>query len=691
MAEDSQHTISSSLLRLDEAVLDVIVAQKPLPCILESLCLKLEERSPGLLCSVLLLDPDGETLRHGAAPSLPPDYASAIDGAKIGPRAGSCGTAVHRRELVVVEDIASDPLWADYRDLALPRGLRACWSMPLSSREGVVLGTFACYYCQPRTPTANDLLMIEHAAHLACIAIEHSRTKTELQAAENRYRSLVERLPAITYMAEVGATGRWFFVSPQIETMLGYTPAEWTADPGLWMSRVHEDDREIALAAERRVQETGELFKADYRVCARDGSIRWFRDEGKILPEIAGEMPVMQGVLYDITDYKRLEEQLRQAQKMEAVGQLAGGVAHDFNNLLMIIQAHAERISEHASGGDELLADTVEIKNAVARASSLTQRLLAFGRKQLWQPRILDMSSVLRDVGGMIRRLLAEDIRLDMEIGTGLAPVRADRGQLEQAILNLALNARDAMSSGGELTIRAHNVHFDNSQTWGHSFAAPGDYVMVGVSDTGTGMSAETQAHMFEPFFTTKGPDKGTGLGLSTVYGVVQQSGGAILVDSEPNHGSTVKIFLPVCTLVNRREEKSTPAIAPAPAKETILLVEDLEAIRDMASDHLSQLGYHVLSASDGEAAIRLMQAQNEPIDLLISDIVMPNMGGRELARQLTKMCPKAKVLFMSGYPDGDVPGSEEALLDEQILRKPFSLKALATKARRMLDEGKAQ
>ena len=691
MAEGGQHELSQTLLLLDKAVFEMIMAEQPLQRVLESLCLKLEERSPDWICSVLLLDKDAETLRHGAAPSLPRSYFAAIDGAKIGPRAGSCGTAAYRREPVVVTDIACDPLWEDFRDLALAHGLRACWSMPLYSREGAVLGTFACYYRQPRTADVYHLQMIEHAVHLACIAIQHCRTKTELQVAETRYRSLVERLPAITYTAEVGAKGRWFFVSPQIETMLGYTSIEWMADPTLWMNRVHKDDLEIALEAENRVQETGELYKADYRMCARDGTVLWFRDEGKILPEISGDKPVMQGVLYDVTDYKRLEEQLRQAQKMEAVGQLAGGVAHDFNNLLMIIQAHADRIGEKLSASDVLCTDADEIKNAVSRAAALTQRLLAFSRKQLLQPRVLDLGCILSDIGNMIRRLLAENIRLEISVGPGLAQVRADRSQIEQAILNLTVNARDAMANGGELAIRATTVHFDQIEAWSQNSVAPGDYVMLAVSDTGIGMNAETQSRIFEPFFTTKGPGKGTGLGLSTVYGVVKQSGGAISVESEIDRGSTFKIFLPACERENCCDEKASVPTSPTSGNENILLVEDQVAIREVVSDHLVQLGYNVFTAPDGEAAIHFTQTRNQPIDLLITDMVMPNMGGRELAQRLTERYPKAKVLFMSGYPDGAMPGSEESVLDEQILRKPFSLKTLANKARRLLDEGDNQ
>src|SRR5262249_16554218 len=321
-----------------------------------------------------------------------------------GPQAGSCGTAVYRRQPVVVEDIEHDPLWSDYKHHALPHGLRACWSMPISSHNGGGPGTFSCYFREPRAPDSRHLQLIDRATHLASIAIEYHRGKAELRAAETRYRTLVERLPAITYIAEVGIEGRWQFVSPQIESILGFSAEEWTADPSLWISRIHKDDREIAIAAEKRVQETGQLYKAEYRMHARDGKTLWFRDEANLLDGAPGTKPVMQGVLYDITEHKRLEEQLRQAQKMEAVGQLAGGVAHDFNNLLMVIGAHVDRIRDGLTPEHALYADAVEVHGAVQRAASLTSQLLAFSRKQILQPRVLDISSVLNGVARMLAR-----------------------------------------------------------------------------------------------------------------------------------------------------------------------------------------------------------------------------------------------------------------------------------------------
>ena len=371
----------------------------PASKVLEVLCHQIEKRHSDMLCSVLLLDADGTTLRNGAAPSLPKEYTEAINGVQIGPCVGSCGTAAYRKEPVIVSDIATDALWAGFRDQALCHGLRACWSTPIASQDGTILGTFAIYYREPRTPVAKHLQLIAQATHLAGIAIEQDRAKAELRAAEARYRTLVERLPAITYVAELGAGGPWHYVSPQIETMLGFSPAEWLSDPMNWMNHIHPDDREIALAAEKQFQETHELFQSEYRMCARDGRLMWFRDEGVLLQQTDGQGLLMQGVMYDITERKRLEDQLRHSQKMEAVGQLAGGVAHDFNNLLMLIQAHNEHLRDQLDADDPANKDAQEIETAVTRAAALTGQLLAFSRKQVLRPKVLDLNVVLGGSG----------------------------------------------------------------------------------------------------------------------------------------------------------------------------------------------------------------------------------------------------------------------------------------------------
>jgi PAS domain S-box-containing protein len=678
--------IAEALSLLDKAVLEMIMAQRPVAQVLENLCLKIEESSPGLLCSILLLDQRSGTLHGGIGPSLPNTYLETVNGVKIGPRAGSCGTAAYLQQLVVATDIAADPLWADCKQFALPHGLRACWSMPIPSRDGTTLGTFACYYRQPRTPDTYHLTLINRASHLAGIAIEYHHTRTELQAAEQRYRTLVERLPAITYIAEVGSLGRWHFVSPQIESMLGFSADEWLSDSGIWMRCIHEDDRQIALAAEKRVQETGELYQAEYRMCARDGRILWFRDEAKLLEAPDGSIPLMQGVLYDITEYKRLEDQLRQAQKMEAVGQLAGGVAHDFNNLLMVIQAHADRILGQLPQTDSSYADAVEIHNATTRAASLTSQLLAFSRKQILQPKVLDLGAVLTEVGKMLERLLGATITLQLEIQPGIGKIKVDRSQLEQAILNLAVNARDAMPAGGTLAIQARNVHFSETQVWQHSSLPSGSYVALTISDTGVGIDPDAQTRIFEPFFTTKAPGKGTGLGLSMVYGVVKQSDGAITVESVLGRGTTFKIFLPKCDEEAASGQSALAEPEKSTGSETILLVEDQAAIREVISAYLMRLGYNVLTAPDGEAALSIAATQQKSIDLVVTDLLMPNMGGLELATRMKQLHPETRVLFMSGYPDEAIRSQEGLTEDVEVMQKPFSMKSLAAKARSILE-----
>jgi PAS domain S-box-containing protein len=694
--------LSEALSQLNETVLGMIRAQAALPKVLEVLCEQIEKQHSDMLCSVLLLDADGTTLRNGAAPSLPKEYTEAINGVQIGPCVGSCGTAAYRKEPVIVSDIATDALWAGFRDQALCHGLRACWSMPIASQDGTILGTFAIYYREPRTPVAKHLQLIAQATHLAGIAIEQDRAKAELRAAEARYRTLVERLPAITYVAELGAGGPWHYVSPQIETMLGFSPAEWLSDPMNWMNHIHPDDREIALAAEKQFQETHELFQSEYRMCARDGRLMWFRDEGVLLQQTDGQGLLMQGVMYDITERKRLEDQLRHSQKMEAVGQLAGGVAHDFNNLLMLIQAHNEHLRDQLDADDPANKDAQEIETAVTRAAALTGQLLAFSRKQVLRPRVLDLNVVLAEVAKMLHRLIGKDIELRVVPAPSLGRVNADPGQMEQMILNVAVNSRDAMPQGGRLTITTSDVELDENDSRNHEGAPPGKYVMLAVSDTGSGMDTETRARMFEPFFTTKAPGKGTGLGLATVYGVVKHSDGWIWVDSEAGCGTTFKIYLP---RVEKSEHsrlapfgteqfqppsKTAPPLATAPkGTETVLVVEDQDGIRDIVRESLRRNGYKVLIAADGNEALQMASAYPDPIHLLVTDLVMPNIGGRELAQRLTPLRPRMKVLFMSGYSEHSALDGENEDMDPSatVLQKPFSLDALARNVRRVLDE----
>ncbi|MFZ3266994.1 MAG: ATP-binding protein [Terriglobales bacterium] len=681
------------LALLDDKVLAMIIGQNPLACILDALCVEIERHHPGLLCSVLLLETDGQTLRSAAAPSLPKEYACSVDGIKAGPCVGSCGTAIYRKQPVVVSDIATDPLWAEFRHLALQHGLRACWSTPIHSQDGAALGTFAIYYREPRIPDAQHLKLIAHATHLAALAIERDRDKTQLRAAEDRYRTLVESLPAITYIAELGSLGPWHYVSPQIQSILGFSAQDWLKDPSNWMNHIHPEDREIALAAETEFQETKKLFKAEYRMFASDGRVLWFRDEAVLLRTADDRALLMQGVLYDITEHKRLEEQLRHSQKMEAVGQLAGGVAHDFNNLLMLIQAHTEHLRSQLTSGDAAYQDTFEIEQAVTQAATLTHRLLAFSRRQRLQLRVLDLNVVLTETGRMLERLIVPNIDLRVLPNASPQLIKADPGQLGQVILNLAVNARDAMPDGGTLTIQTRRIELSEARAASHSAIPPGAYTVLAVSDTGTGMCSEVQCHIFEPFFTTKEPGKGTGLGLAIVYGVVKQTGGWITVTSQPQQGTTFEIYFPQAERGTENAGSMPDVARPLAARgtETILLVEDQQGIRELVHEFLTGKGYTVLCAADGNEALKIAgERAKDPhastVDLLVTDIIMPRMGGKELANRLTQAWPRTEVLFMSGNPEqvslsghlGDSPVT--------VLQKPFPLETLLQKIHDILD-----
>jgi len=683
--EQDDQKLLRALTHLYKRVLELINSGTSLASVLEALCRSMEIQFPGALCSVLLLDSDGKTLRHGSAPSLPKEYSQQVDGLQIGPIAGSCGTAAYSHREIIVSDIATDPLWNGYSHIALAHGLRACWSTPILSRTATVLGTFAVYYGEAREPDPDHLNFVECATHLAGIAIEREHAAADLQAAETRYRLLVEHLPAITYIAEVGVLGPWVYVSPQIQQILGFTPEEWLADSANWINHVHPDDRDRALAAEQAFWERGGVYQAEYRMVARNNRILWFRDHATYLNDAERQRPIMQGVLYDITEQKELENQFRQSQKMEAIGKLAGGVAHDFNNLLMIIQGHNERVLQNLPENNPAYDDATDIQDAVGRAAALTRQLLAFSRKQVLQPRVLDMNAVISGVGNMLQRLIGENIDLQVVVGESLWPVLVDQTQMEQAILNLALNSRDAMPNGGKLTIESCNREIGETTASDPSYVQRGRYVVLRVSDNGVGMDSQTQSHIFEPFFTTKGLGMGTGLGLASVYGTVKQSGGWICFHSRLGHGTTFEIYLPQCDNPLPASSEQTYPVSEMKGSETILIVEDEDEIREIASEYLQGQGYTVLHANNGQEALEIARRYKGLIHLLVTDIVMPQLGGRELAEQLKKLRPSTKILFTSGYPEHTALG-EGANQHLSLLQKPYPLTVLAVTIRQLLD-----
>ncbi len=509
-----------------------------------------------------------------------------------------------------------------------------------------------------------------------------------LRESETKYREMIESLNDVVFT--VTDEGVLSYVSPSIFAMSGYAPEELVGRP--FSAFILLDDLP-GLQQKMRATLGGRREPSEFRCRAKDGRIRWVHSSSR--PIIEGDrITGLRGVLSDITERKQaetkreqLEAQLLQSQKMESIGRLAGGVAHDFNNCLNVIRGFTQMCLADLREGEPLADHLGQVLKASDRAASLTRQLLAFGRKQVLQPEVLDLNQVLAEMEKMLRQIIGEDIELVRLPAPDLGLIKADPGQLGQVIMNLAVNARDAMPEGGRLTIETKNVQLDAEYAARHEEVAAGPYVMVAVTDTGIGMDEQTLSRLFEPFFTTKSAGRGTGLGLSTAYGIVKQSGGSICVDSELGRGTTFKLYLPrKLSAVATAAAKPRPIPLRATGDETILVVEDEEALRQLTARLLENAGYTVLSAADGEQALATYERHAGRIDLLLTDVVMPRMNGRLLAERLTKAGPALKILYMSGYTDDAI--LHHGVLDTgtQFLAKPFTEVDLTRKIRAVLD-----
>jgi two-component system cell cycle sensor histidine kinase/response regulator CckA len=503
-----------------------------------------------------------------------------------------------------------------------------------------------------------------------------------LGQAQQQYRDIVEN--AVIGIFQSTPDGRYLSVNPALANMMGYgSPQELIAGITNIGTQVYVDPKRReelkTLAAEHGVAKDFEC-----QVYRKNGSKMWISANMRAIFK-DGVVVRFEGMNEDITERKQLEGQLLQAQKMEAVGQLAGGVAHDFNNALGVITGYSDLLQINLPAGDLSHRYAVEIAEAARRAAALTRQLLAFSRKQVIQPVVLDLNAVTSDLQKMLGRLIGENIEVIFKQSAGLGWVRMDPGQVEQILMNLAINARDAMPQGGRLCIETANVELDETYARQNAYVRPGSYVMLSVSDTGCGMDDETQLRVFEPFFTTKEPDKGTGLGLSTVYGIAKQNAGYIMVYSELGKGTTFRLYVPRLGVDAKLPLRPKPLEAIPSGTETVLVVEDEESLRSLARTCLERNGYSVLDAPDTAAALEL--ARNHPgrIHLLLTDVVMPGIGGLELAKRLVVLQPEIKVVFMSGYTNDLV--DEQGILDRDtvLLEKPFTLKALLTKVYKAL------
>jgi PAS domain S-box-containing protein len=502
---------------------------------------------------------------------------------------------------------------------------------------------------------------------------------------EQRLQSVLASVPDVVFSVSPDLT-QLYYISPACTRVLGFTPEQYSADPPRWRAAIHPEDRPRVTSLFDSAASAGRQASAVYRFRHVDGSLRWIEETVVPMRDGRGRVTRIDGIARDVTEQRKLEGQFRQAQKMEAVGRLAGGVAHDFNNLLTVISSYSDLLLEDLAGHDPRRADVAEIGKAASSAAALTRQLLAFSRQQVLEPVVLDLNAVVTSAEKLIKRLLGEDIAVVTALAPSLGTVKADPGQIEQIIVNLAVNARDAMPDGGKLTLETANVVMDQAYLRDHPAATPGPYVMMAVSDTGIGMDEQTQRQIFEPFFTTKEMGKGTGLGLATVYGIVKQSGGFIWVYSELHHGTSFKIYLP-------RAEEGAVAVTPsdqakqAPrGTETVLLVEDAPAVRAVTRQVLDRLGYTVLEAPDGKSAVHVATKHQGTIHLLVTDVVMPELGGRQLVERLIALRPDLKVLYVSGYTDDAVV--RHGVLEAGIayLQKPFTPDILARKVREVLE-----
>ncbi|HEY7685702.1 MAG TPA: response regulator [Gemmatimonadales bacterium] len=570
-----------------------------------------------------------------------------------------------------------DPAWA------AREGMVAFAGFPLIMQERV-LGVMAMFSRQPLSDFVQKALA--SVANGLAVGLERKRAEEALRRSEERFEKVFRASPVAITISTLD-DARYLDVNDAYLRMLGYSRAEVIGrtayDLGLWRDPTER---------ERVVQQLrgGSAQDVETVIHTKEGRSR------NVLIALEridiGGTECLLGLLHDVTEPRLLEQQLRQAQKMEAVGRLAGGVAHDFNNLLTVITSYSDLLLEELPGDDPKRDDLVQIRKAAEGAAGLTRQLLAFSRQQVLQPRVLDLNGVVETTEKLLDRVIGEDIRLSTVLAADLGLVNGDPGQLEQILMNLVVNARDAMPHGGQLTIETADLQADESFVRNHPLAHPGRYAMLAVTDTGVGMDEETKAHIFEPFFTTKEQGKGTGLGLATVYGIVKQSKGFVWVYSEPGHGTCIKIYLPCAEVgASASEAQATARDSGMPrGSETVLVVEDAPAVRAVVRQVLTRQGYTVLDAPDGAEALRLAAEHTGSIHLLLTDLVMPVLGGRQLSERLSQLRPETKVLYTSGYTDDAVV--RHGLLETGVafLQKPFAPEVLARKVREVLNAPKS-
>lgn len=515
---------------------------------------------------------------------------------------------------------------------------------------------------------------------------ERKLAEESFRTNEERFRSLVINIPGVIYRCSADKERTMQFISQEIETLVGFPAGDFINHKRTFASVIHPEDRKLAEDTVLKAIEGKNPFVIEYRVIHAHGKIKWVYEKGQGIFAASGELQGLDGAIFDITERRRLSEQFMQSQKMDAVGKLAGGVAHDFNNQIMVMMGFCEMILSDMAEGNPHQAAIKEIKNAAERSAAITRQLLTFSRREIVQPKIFDPNVLIRDLERMFNRLLFEDIKLMTTYDVSAGFIKMDPSQLEQVVMNLVVNARDAMIGGGTLKIQTGRASLKLGDPALPSGIPGGEYVTICVSDTGIGMTEEVKKHLFEPFFTTKVKEKGTGLGLATSYGIVERCHGFIRVESKPGEGSNFILYFPssleaVELLVVQKRAPQLPE-----GNETILVIEDEEPVRRLAAAILSKQGYKVLEAASGIEALQIVKSTQEKISLILADVVMPKMNGREAADHIRYISPETKVIFMSGYTDDVIVRHGVKAAQLNYLQKPFTQRVLAFKVREVLD-----
>ncbi len=685
---------SEALAEGQRRILEMIAQAKPVHETLEALMRVLEAHSPELIGSVLLLDLDGIHLRHGAAPSLPDAYNRLIDGIAIGPCVGSCGTAAFRGESVLVADIASDPLWASFKDIALSHGLQSCWSTPFFDETHRVIGTFAIYSRTPGLPTENHERLIRLATQTASICITRHRAEADLRQSRERYASLVTYVNGIVWEADP-VTAQFLFVSSAAERILGYPATDWLR-PDFWQSHVFPEDRDRAIDYCKAEAEAGRDHSFEYRMLAADGRTLWIRDYVSVFME-DGKPSLLRGILVDVTDQKRMEEekqklqaQLQQAQRLESVGTLAGGIAHDFNNILGAILGNADLATKDVPVDHPARECIDEIRKAGIRGRDLVEQILAFGRGEPRERISLHLQPIVQEAVQMLRTSLPAEVRMVTRFHPHCPGVMADAAQMHQVVMNLGTNAAQAMEGrSGSIHITLEPFEVDEALAARTPGLRPGPHVRLAVQDEGCGMDSTTLGRMFDPFFTTKGVGKGTGLGLPVVHGIVARHLGGICVSSQPGQGALFEIYLPA-TKVPPVEA----ALQPPPSSHTLqaghgrrlLMIDDEEAIVRYQSRLLERLRFHVSGFTSPTAALAAFRAEPSAFDALLTDLNLPGISGLDILAEVLRLRPGFPVILLSGLITEELSAAAAARGAGAVIMKPGTSEELVSTLHRLLE-----